>query len=935
MTTIDDKDLRNRVKLFGNLLGNVLREHEDPRVLETVEALRSGFIGLREKEDTATRETLMELIDGLDPETLSHVVRAFSVYFLLANLAEEEWAHQARRHQAEAGGRLWYGSFDDTLRDLKDEGTTIEQVRELLHALNFQPVFTAHPTEAKRRTVLEAQQRLYQLGQELDDPTLTGHRREAVERQIQNHIQILWKTDEVRTQKPEVIDEVKTGLFYFRKTLFDTVPRVYRNLERAIDTVYGDEGGAKAVGLPSILRFGSWIGGDRDGNPYVTHEVTLGAVWLQSRQVLREYRQRLENLLLMLTHSDSLVTPSAAFLAALEADADIAAEAYRDKPRRYATEPYRRKLFIMYYRLGHQLNRLQALLEGEADPGLGCGYASDADFLADLQLIQESLVSHGDANLADAEIKDLVILVQTFGFHLSQLDIRQESGRHTEAVAELFSKAPNLPDYESLSEPERLEALGELLSHGGTPLLYAEDLSEDTRETLAVLQTMVRLRREIGPRTFGAYVISMTHQASHVLEVMFLASFVGLCGRHQDGTWFCDLAISPLFETIDDLNRIEPVLDALLDLPAYKELLAVSGNVQEVMLGYSDSCKDGGILASSWNLYKAQKVIARSAGRRDIGCRIFHGRGGTIGRGGGPTHDAILAQPPGTVNGSIKFTEQGEVLSAKYANTDTAVYELTMGITGLLKASRSLTVSCNPDPVPFIETMDELANLGEDAYRDLTDRTPQFIDYFYEATPVTEIALLNIGSRPSHRKKTDRSKYSVRAIPWVFAWALARHTLPAWYGIGAALKAWCEGDEGRRDRLREMYRNWPYFRALLGNSQMALSKSEFSIAKSYARLASDPALADAVFPRVEEEHARTIDQILSITGKPELLGDNPPLARSLSRRDPYLDPINHIQIAALKRYRGTGGGNTEAQDRWLTPLLRSINALATGMRNTG
>ncbi|MBI5162644.1 MAG: phosphoenolpyruvate carboxylase, partial [Magnetospirillum sp.] len=661
MATVDydDKDLRTRVKFFGNLLGDVLATQEQPEVLETVEALRKGFIELRQHDDQKKRDRLMAMIDALDPQTLTHVVRAFSTYFLLANIAEEDYAHRSRRAVVDRGERLWRGSFDDTFRDLRAEGVDLAGLMTLLGQLRYQPVFTAHPTEAKRRTVMEAQRRLYAVAKELNDPRIGDFQRAEAVRRIKNQVQILWKTDEVRVHKPEVVDEIKQGLFYFRETLFDSVPVLYRNLERAIDNVYGDQGGHMAVQVPRFLRFGSWIGGDRDGNPFVTHDVTRLAVRLQYREVVKRYRRHIEELALLLTHSATLVTPTAAFEARLAADADIVAAATKDYPRRYLSEPYRRKLFLMHWRLGRMQARMEALLDGRPDPGTADCYRGEEDFLADLTAIRDSLISHGDANLADAELKDLLVLAETFGFFLVELDIRQESTRHTAAVAELFARAPNLPDYDELSESARVGILGDLLSHGGTPLLYCETLSPETTETLAVLRTMAELRREISPRVFGAYVISMTHDASHVLEVMFLASFAGLCGRHADGTWHSTIRVAPLFETIDDLARIEPVLENLLSQPAYRELLKTSGNTQEVMLGYSDSCKDGGILASSFGLYQAQKAIARVTERFGVACRIFHGRGGSVGRGGGPTHDAILAQPPGTLHGQIKFTEQG------------------------------------------------------------------------------------------------------------------------------------------------------------------------------------------------------------------------------------------------------------------------------------
>ncbi|MGE5515759.1 MAG: phosphoenolpyruvate carboxylase [Bacteroidota bacterium] len=926
----DDKDLRARVKLLGSMLGDVLHDQERGEVLETVETLRKGFIDLRGREDPARRRQLMELIDRLDPALLSHVVRAFSLYFLLANIAEEDGAHQDRRRRVQKGERLWYGSFDRTLHDLREQGVGAEQVALLLNSLRYQPVFTAHPTEAKRRTVLEVQRRLDVLTKRLD-ATPPGPERAEVEQELRNQIQVLWKTDEVRVNRPRVEDEIKNGLFYFRETLFDTVPRLHRNLERALRSAYGTD---SAIAVPPLLRFGSWIGGDRDGNPFVTHDVTRLALRLQSREVMKRYRRRIEQLALELTHSSTLVTPSAEFAASLEADGDIMADVLAGNPHRYAQEPYRLKLHVMHHRLGLHLARMEALLDGRTDPGRRGCYGSEADFIADLEIIGRSLASHGDGKLAEAGLRDLILQARTFGFFLAQLDVRQESGRHTAAVAELFDRAPNLPDYRSLDEAGRVRVLDEMLSHGGTPLLYGDELSADTREILEVLETVRDLRAEISPDAFGAYVISMTHQASHVLEVLFLAGFAGLAGRRADGTWHCALRISPLFETIDDLTRIRPVLDTLLDLPSYRALLTASGDLQEVMLGYSDSCKDGGILASSWGLYNAQKQVAQATASRGLKSRMFHGRGGTVGRGGGPTHDAILSQPPGTLAGDIKFTEQGEVLSAKYANPETAVYELTMGLTGLMKASCGIAFACAVDRGDFTAVMAELARLGEAAYRDLTDHTASFIDYFYEATPVSEIGLLNMGSRPSHRAKGDRSKYSVRAIPWVFGWGQSRQTIPAWYGLGSALEGWCGRDAGRLAVLREMARDWPFFRGLLANIAMSLSKCEMSIAREYAGLCDDKVEAEFIFARIKAEFSLTVEWVLRIAEASDLLADNPRLALSLARRNPYLDPLNHIQITALRRYRALPEDDPQRAD-WLAPLLRSINALAQGLRNTG
>jgi phosphoenolpyruvate carboxylase len=559
-------------------------------------------------------------------------------------------------------------------------------------------------------------------------------------------------------------------------------------------------------------------------------------------------------------------------------------------------------------------------------------YPGITAFLDDLRLIDASLRGHGDAAIADLELHDLIRLAETFGFHLMQLDVRQESGRHTEAVADILAAALNL-DYRAMDENQRLELLSEAIAAPGGLMYDPAALSPTTRETLETFEVMVRMKREISPDCFGKYVISMTHNASHVMEVMLLAAQSGLVGR-LGGHWHCHIGVSPLFETIDDLNRIEDVLTRLFDTPVYRELLRVSGDSQEIMLGYSDSCKDGGILASAWGLSQAQRQIIAIAEQRGLKCRLFHGRGGTVGRGGGPTHEAILAQPPDTVRGQIKFTEQGEVLFYRYNNMETAIYELTMGVTGLLKASVSLVHPVPRDRPEDLAVMDELARIGEHSYRELTERTPGFLDYFYEATPTSEIGGLNIGSRPSHRKKGDRSKNSVRAIGWVFSWAQSRQTFPAWYGIGLSLSTWCAGKPERLETLRQMYRDWPFFRNLLSNAQMALSKSNMDIAREYAGLCVDPDTGQRVYELIAGEYRLSVDWILDIAETDRLLSENPALADSLHRRDAYLGPLNYLQVFLLRRVREIDPTNP-VESPWMKPLLRSINAIAAGMRNTG
>ncbi len=929
MAALGDKTLRTRVKLFGNLLGEVIRDQAGGDILEAVETLRRGYISLRKKDNPAKRRRLTRFIENLDADTLNHVVRAFSLYFSLVNIAEEANQHRQRRKQVRSGGPLWTGSFDSVLREFHQQGVGLDRISEVLEQMAFIPVLTAHPTEAKRRTVMENLRRIFITSEQLNDPRHGREERETLLEQLRSEIQILWRTDEVRAERPSVRDEIKNGLFYFRESLFEAVPQVYRNAEKAIHRIYGHHA---VITSPAFIKFGSWIGGDRDGNPFVTPETTTMAVRLQHREVLREYVHRITELSHVLTHSDRLYQPSEAFIAGLERDEAAYPDAFVDKAERFRSEPYRRKLYFMRYRLRENLRQVETFMAGDTC-AIHAAYRTEQEFLTDLLQIRQSLIGHGDESIAHGALQDLIWQVETFGFYLMKLDLRQESARHSEAVTDILTTLEPSVAYQELSEEQRLSLLADLIGRSDPLNIERSTISERTRETLEVFEVMARMRNEISVNAFGSYVISMTHAASHILEVMLLARQAGLIGRKGD-QWYCNIGISPLFETIDDLEHIAPVMTQLLDTPIYKTLLEVSGNCQEVMLGYSDSCKDGGILASSWNLYQAQKQIAELTAQRGVHLRLFHGRGGTIGRGGGPTHEAILAQPEGTVHGQIKFTEQGEVLSNKYSNLETAVYELTMGVSGLLKASRSLIVPPGKDNDEYLGIMQQLAKNGEQAYRELTDNTPGFLDYFYEATPVSEIALMNIGSRPSHRKKEDRSKSSVRAIAWVFGWAQSRHTIPAWYGIGSALKQWMGGKANGMEKLQEMYSAWPFFRALLSNTQMSLFKAEMGIAKEYAELARHQEQAQHVYQLISNEHHDTVNNVLEVAQLQSLMEETPTLALSLSRRDPYLDPLNHIQITLLKRYRDEVLGE-ETREIWLEPLLRSINAIATGMRNTG
>ena len=934
-TLLTDDHLRAQVKLLGTLLGQVLLQFAGEDVFEAVETLRRGFAELQLQEDQQRRTEMMTMIDAMPAGKVELVVRAFSSYFKLVNVAEESFAHRNRRRMLSHGMKLWEGSFDRTLADLKTQGLSVSTLQEMVNRLHYAPVFTAHPTEARRRAVMEGMRRIVLICDQLYSPTLGVNDQRELEVQLAADIQVMWRTDELRTAKLEVRDEVRNGLYYVRESLFEAVPKAYYFFEKALRKHYGvNADGVAPISVPSFIRFGSWIGGDRDGNPFVTADVTEWTVHTQMQAALDEYRKRVLELRQTLTHSSGWCTLSAPCLARLaEYEAEFGDQVFRGTAVQiYSREPYRRMAAIMLARLDANLSYVHQNLADVPSFTSHLAYENAAAFLDDLYLVRDSLISHGDRIVAMQDLQDLIRLVESFGFHLLQLDIRQESTVHTRTVTAILKQIDSDFEYDKAPETERLQRLAAWIGHIDPIAVNDVALDDEAHEALAVFRRMAKLQAEVGDEVFGTYVISMTHSASHVMEVLLLARLVGLCG-HSGRDWFCRIQVAPLFETVEDLQHSESILDQLLSNKVYRALVAASGNHQEVMLGYSDSCKDGGILASNWNLYQAQLSIIALTQHYGVECRLFHGRGGTVGRGGGPTHDAILSQPPGTVNGEIKFTEQGEMLYYKYSKPETATYEIGMGVTGLLKASATALASSEVRyPQSYLDWMRDIAAAGETAYRALIGM-PGFIDYFYESTPVTEIGLLNIGSRPSHRKKADRSLGSIRAIPWVFGWAQSRHTLPAWYGIGSALRDFIESQPEGLVHLQAMYREWPFFRGLLSNVQMTLTKADMEIAQEYASLCDHPNTPE-IYRAIADEYLRTVDGVKQVAQIKTLLEDNPALALSISRRRPYIDPINHIQVRLLKHYRSESVWEAE-QDSWLTPLKRSINAIAAGMRNTG
>ena len=915
--------LSNEAKMLPDLLGQVIIEQEGRDVFDIVELLRQGFIQQRSEPSADKKEELLNAIEGLDVASLDRVIHAFTTFFHLANI-NEEYSSQKKRAALEKAGETWDNSFLDTIQTFKNEGKSLDDIIELISDLNYYPTFTAHPTEAKRPIVLEALQRIHKRFQELSASDMSEAEQTECKHRLKAMIQIFWKTEAVRPSKPTVYDEIENSLYYFRESIFACLPEIYRDLENAIKQVYPEARG-QAIEIPNIVRFGTWVGGDRDGNPFVTPEITRNALRLQQVEVLEEYSRRVDRLSKVLTHSIDQVTLSAAFIESMEKD-DIRLNKYLGN--KHITEPYRRKLDFTKLRLEATIEQVKKRL-GDGVPSFDpLAFRDEEQFKNELVLVRDSLIHHNEANLTRGILQDLLRLLDSCGFYLSKMDIRQESTLHSQAIHEIGLTLDEPIDYYSLSESERQAWLTERLLDTQFLNYDRRQITLQSADIISVFELMSEMRSEVSQDCFGSYIISMTHEASHLLEVALLAKMSGLIHTDENGKVTSQIHIAPLFETVVDLEHAEPTLESLFTNPVYRQLLGFTNDTQEIMLGYSDSCKDGGILASSWNLYKSQLSIVSVTDKHNIRCLLFHGRGGTIGRGGGPTHESILSQPKGTVKGGIKFTEQGEVLSFKYNFKDTARYELTVGITGLMKASDPANE--NTDKPEHIAMMDQLTITGESEFRKLTDDNVATMQYFYETTPSNEIGLLNIGSRPSHRKKADYSKKSIRAIGWVFGWSQSRQNIPGWYGLGSALNKAI--DDGGLATLQEMQNSWRYFQNLLSNSQMVILKTDQEVAEQYSKLCSDAEIAKTTYAQMKSEYDLSIEKIREITKVQEMMADFPEIGQSVRWRNAYLDPLNYIQVLLLSRMAGE---DDRMDSKWLKPALDSINGIATGLRNTG
>ncbi|CAO3440542.1 phosphoenolpyruvate carboxylase [Azospirillum endophyticum] len=910
-----DQPLREDIRLLGRILGDTVRSQEGEAVFDIVERIRQTSIRFHREEDQGARKELEAILNSLSPPQTARVVRAYSFFSHLANIAEDQHHIRRTRAHALAGSAPRDGTMGHALDEAAKAGITTQQLKEFFDGALVSPVLTAHPTEVQRKSILTVQMTVAKLLAERDLGPMTPEEEETNLESLQRAVLTLWQTAILRPTKLAVTDEVANGLTFYDYTFLREMPRFYAQLE---DHLRKTDSSWATTELPSFLRMGSWIGGDRDGNPFVTAPVLRQAMRMQSTRALQFYLGELHTLGAELSLSTRVIDVSEPLRQLAERSPD-------PSPHR-KMEPYRRAISGIYARLAATMRNLDGLDAPLHAVGDAPAYGTPAEFRADLDIIDRSLTVNGSAALAKGRLRHLRRAVDLFGFHLASIDLRQNSDVHERTVTELLSFADAGVDYPALSEDERIDLLvRELETNRPLASGYA-DYSEETGSELDILRSAADARARFGADAVVNCVISKADGVSDILEVAVLLKEAGLL-RPKDGT--LDLNIAPLFETIGDLRNCAATMDRLLSIPTYRRFLESRGNLQEVMLGYSDSNKDGGFLTSGWELYKAEIALVEVFAKHGVRLRLFHGRGGSVGRGGGPSYQAILAQPAGAVQGAIRITEQGEVIAGKYSNPEVGRRNLETLAAATLEATLLHPESAAPCTDLFLQTMEELSEHAFKAYRGLVYETEGFEKYFWESTVIGEIANLNIGSRPASRKKST-SIEDLRAIPWVFSWAQCRLMLPGWYGFGSAVKAYLAQHPDGMERLRAMNRDWGFFSTLLSNMDMVLAKSNIAIASRYAGLVSDPALRDAIFSRIRAEWQDSIDALLAITEQSALLEKNTLLARSIRNRFPYLDPLNHVQVELLKRHRTSDSGEQIARGIHLT-----INGIAAGLRNSG
>ncbi|QRM19646.1 phosphoenolpyruvate carboxylase [Dechloromonas sp. TW-R-39-2] len=910
-----DEPLRTDIRLLGRVLGDTVRTQEGDSVFDIVERVRQTAVRFARNGDPAARDELAALLDPLPRDTTQSVVRAFSYFLQLANIAEDE--HHIRRRRAHdlAGSPPREGSLIFALDALSTAKISPEAIADFFaHAL-VAPVLTAHPTEVQRQSLIRNHRDIARLLDQRERLQMTPEEEAENDLGLANAVLTLWQSRMLRPVRLKVLDEVRNGVTYFKETFFTELPRLYIQATQQLQKRYPE----KIWALPPFFRVGSWIGGDRDGNPFVTAEILREALRLQSAAALNHYLEEVHELGGELPLSDLLIKVTPELVALAEHSTD-------HSPQR-ADEPYRRALSGIYARLAATARSLDQVEPVRHEIGHATAYETPEALRADLKVLANSLKLNGSAQLAGGRLRRLLRAVQVFGFHLAPIDLRQNSEVHARSVAELLAGAGRCADYEALAEVDRIKLLVEEIA---TPRpLYSPYLnySEETQGELAIFFAAHELRQRYGAAALPNCIISKTDGVSDLLELALLLKESGLL--LPGATPRLDVNIIPLFETIEDLQKSAATMAGVFDIPAYRALIAGRGDEHEVMLGYSDSNKDGGFLTSGWELYKAEIELAQVFARHQVRLRLFHGRGGSVGRGGGPTYHAILAQPAGAVSGQIRLTEQGEVISTKYGNPDTGRRNLEVLLAATLEASLTDHENQVEPAQQFHVVMDELSARAFNAYRGLVYETPGFTTYFRQSTVVSEIASLNIGSRPASRKASERIE-DLRAIPWVFSWAQCRLMLPGWYGFGSAVDGYLQGNSDGLATLRRMVKSWPFFKSLLSNMDMVLAKTDLAIASRYAELVTDAGLRQRIFSRIETEWALTRKHLLAILEQDDLLAENPMLKRSLQLRSPYMDPLNHLQVELLKRHRA---GDTD--ERLARGIHLSINGIASGLRNSG
>ncbi|TCS34028.1 phosphoenolpyruvate carboxylase type 1 [Paucimonas lemoignei] len=924
-----DEPLKEDIRLLGRLLGDVLREQEGEAVFNVVETIRQTAVRFRRESDAQAAADLDRLLKKLTRDQTISVVRAFSYFSHLANIAEDQHHIRRRRAHLLAGSASQPGSVALALDRLDATGIGAGKVRQFFDRALISPVLTAHPTEVQRKSILDAEHAIAKLLAERDRQ-LTPREQAANTEMLRAKVATLWQTRMLRYNKLTVADEIENALSYYRITFLHELPGLYQDIEDELDQRHGRKPRAGSKALPPFMQMGSWIGGDRDGNPNVNAGTMRHALKRQSTTILDFYLEQCHALGAELSISTLLVDVSSELQALAEASSDTS-------PHRQ-DEPYRRALVGIYARLAATARLLGAGEIPLREVAPAAPYADVDEFTRDLQVLSDSLRSHHGTALIKPRLAALRRATEIFGFHLATLDMRQSSDVHERVLAELFARAGVAADYAGLGEEEKVKLL--LAELAQPRLLYTPYLrySDETAAELEVMRTAREIRSRYGERAIRNYIISHTETLSDMLEVLVLQRESGLLRHDSVGQ---ELMVIPLFETIPDLRHAADIMEQWLAQPLVKQLVKRRGMLQEVMLGYSDSNKDGGFLTSNWELYKAETRLVELFARHGVTLRLFHGRGGTVGRGGGPSYEAILAQPPGTVNGQIRLTEQGEIIASKFSNPEIGRRNLELLVAATLEASL-LPHSDDPQQsaqlAKFEAVMEELSERAYRAYRALVYETPGFTDYFFAATPIAEIAELNIGSRPASRKASRRIE-DLRAIPWGFSWGQCRLLLPGWYGFGSAVASWLEdGPSSKTSRLatlRGMVQQWPFFATLLSNMDMVLAKTDLAVASRYAELVADKKLRKAVFTRIVEEHEQTVACLAKITGQSERLAENPLLARSIKNRFAYLDPLNHLQVELIKRHRAVAGKPEKIDARVHRGIHLSINGVAAGLRNTG